>query len=1042
MHSSEPSSLLDSIHHAAHLLPAQGPITVFVHHNTLHAFEHLSFDEAVRQAGSLFGCRCYWPEARYRDALRRGRMQTRDLEQALLSSLGDQADQLVGGLGTRFHLRRAMILHELQSVTANELEWVMAETNTWEKFCVNASAEERQRMVTGTQRWILRRQAQPNGNGDWQSSIVPSSLVQSWMVRARAANGNRPFEQWRDQDWERFCLKILWQICDAAVERFPPQKLAAHAARLRDPLLEITGQDSDQVVNEVLVRFCMAMLDQGMAQWTMPGRERGFWICFQEFVDTPSLGQLPWWHRLRTLVRLAKQNKQTAEASIAESLQTFGVDEAHRTEFIEQTLLALRGFGGMIWQLESRGDRATFPLPPGTMVEFVAIRLLLDRAALSDLAARELGFRGPLRDLPAELTRRQVAAEPATYNVETFVVFQLAQMIGWLPQALLEMSEAGWRRLLAEIREFDALERTRIFHLALESGFREQALSAIINHQATRLSSTAGGSKNDSAPTPTAAQARTPKLEVICCIDDREESLRRHLEEIDPQVRTWGAAGFFAVPMYYQGAEAFQFKPLCPIVIQPQHYVREYVGLEHQGLHERRARVRQTIGQTVHGLHRASRGVWAGAAASLFGTWATIPLVMRVLFPRITARFNSQVAELIQVPKQTYLQLERQSPEPGNQDAQIGFTLREMADMVERLLRDIGLTQQFAPLVLIIGHGSSSLNNPHESAYNCGACGGGRGGPNARAMAQMANDYRVREQLKQRGLEIPASTFFVSMYHNTCDDSIVWFDLSLVPPSHQANVRQAQEVLVEARKRNAHERCRRFVSADLSLTREAALKHVESRAEDLSQTRPEYNHATNAMCMVGPRELTYGLYLDRRSFLVSYDGSQDDSQRSILARILGAVVPVCSGINLEYYFSAVDVQGFGCGTKLPHNVTSLVGVMDGAASDLRTGLSAQMTEIHEPLRLLFVIACPPDDLLRVIKANPQLWRIFSGQWSQLAAWDSGQNQMWLFDGQQFHRYHARDQKLAQVKSSYQWYHGWRHDLEFAQLNSVMEGVNR
>src|SRR5438270_208884 len=83
-------------------------------------------------------------------------------------------------------------------------------------------------------------------------------------------------------------------------------------------------------------------------------------------------------------------------------------------------------------------------------------------------------------------------------------------------------------------------------------------------------------------------------------------------------------------------------------------------------------------------------------------------------------------------------------------------------------------------------------------------------------------------------------------------------------------------------------------------------------------------------------------------------------------------VPVVAGINLEYFFSYIDPAGYGCGSKLPHNVTSLLGVMDGAQSDLRTGLPWQMVEIHEPSRLSIVVEGSAERVRRVIEGNPAI----------------------------------------------------------------------
>jgi uncharacterized protein YbcC (UPF0753/DUF2309 family) len=526
----------------------------------------------------------------------------------------------------------------------------------------------------------------------------------------------------------------------------------------------------------------------------------------------------------------------------------------------------------------------------------------------------------------------------------------------------------------------------------------------------------------------------------VCCIDEREESLRRHLEEVAPDCETFGAVGFFGVAMYYRGAADAHYTPLCPVIIRPQHYVAEtVVGRFAESAHRRRWR-RRTIGTVTHRVHVGSRTFAGGWLAAVLGSLASIPLVMRILFPRATAQLRRLLGDFVRPPTRTELQLERTEIMPGPDDGHIGYRVDEMATIVERLLRDMGLASGFSRLVIICGHGSSSLNNPHEAAHDCGACAGGRGGPNARAFARMANDPRVRELVARDGLEIPSDTVFVGAYHNTCDDSMTYYDLDGLAATHQDDFQRAAAMLDAARRRSAHERCRRFETAELDLDFEDALRHVEGRAEDLSQVRPEYGHATNALCFVGRRHWSRGLFLDRRAFLTSYDPSQDDAEHTLLTRILQAVVPVCAGINLEYYFSYVDPTGYGCGTKLPHNITSLLGVMNGAASDLRPGLPWQMVEIHEPVRLLIVVETTPDALRQIIDRVESIGRLVRGGWVQLATLDPASAEIYLYSKQNFARYVPEANELPEVESSVAWYRGWREHLGFASVSRLpLEG---
>ncbi len=1044
--------LQHAIEHAAHLLPSQGPITVFVHHNTLHAFEELPFEEGLREGQKTLGCEPFLTEEHYRECLVRGRIRQEELAAVLSEDLGDAADVMLGFLGTRFNLRMAMLEHPLQLASAAELRWAVAESDALRSFRAFVHGPTKLRMVAETRHWVMRDLRNGHGN----VPVDPATARVKHHVRELfTLFGKTTIEGWSDETWESFCLHLLWRICldaselaEGGVEQ-QPQLPIRHAK-----LLEmVTNEPCDQLVDELLIRYCAAFLDQGNANWQLPDRQLGFYQAFAKLYSQPFGPPDRWLRGLRgELQRLHEQDASPLE-SIDESLRLLGVKDDEREAFVLATLQALPGWAGMIWQMETNAEWTLLPAPQGSLTEYLAVRLLLDRLAAAHVARRTIGWRGELQELRSELRARAPQMETLGAEQHAFLAFQLAQVRAWMPQELYKLPEQQWKLLMSELDAFDDFERRRILHRAYERRYRNQMLDALAihsqrrqpwAHESSSLREQArswSGFPRLATPSPedprsADGSAPTPSFQIICCIDDREESFRRHLEEIDPACETFGAAGFFGVAMYYRGASDAHPRPLCPVIIKPQHYVNEEVAFAFVKEHKRRADTRRVLGEASHQVHQGSRTFFGGVLTALGGSLASIPLVMRILFPRATAQIRRVFGGLVRPPAVTQLTLERSEPEPGPEEGHIGYSLDEMAAIVERLLRDIGLTEHFAPVVVMCGHGSSSLNNPHESAYNCGACSGGRGGPNARAFAEMANDTRVREMLAENGLTIPLDTTFVGAYHNTCDDSVTFFDLDRLPTKHRGRFEQICDTIDEARRRNAHERCRRFESAPLALSFEAALKHVEGRAEDLSQARPEYNHATDALVLVGHRWWSRNLFLDRRAFLQSYDPRKDEDY-NILTRVLAAVIPVCAGIALEYYFSCVDTKVLGCGSKLPHNITSLLGVMEGAASDLRPGLSEQMVEIHEPMRILFVIETTPEGMLTVMDRNPVIGRLCRNDWVQIAVIDTATNQLQIFQEGAFKPYRMRSDAMPSVKSSADWYRGWRDHLSVAAIQEQL-----
>jgi len=275
---------------------------------------------------------------------------------------------------------------------------------------------------------------------------------------------------------------------------------------------------------------------------------------------------------------------------------------------------------------------------------------------------------------------------------------------------------------------------------------------------------------------------------------------------------------------------------------------------------------------------------------------------------------------------------------------------------------------------------------------------------------------------------------------DTCANTVNWYDVSRVPATHAEDLARLTSACDHACGADAQERCRRFDSAPASPTPAMARAHVEGRAVDLAQVRPELGHATNAVCIVGRRQLTRGLYLDRRAFLVSYD-PDSDPVGDVLTRTLAAVGPVASGINLAYYFSAVDRLRFGCNTKLPHNIAGLVGVMDGHASDLRTGLPWQTVEIHEPMRLLLVIDAPAERILAAADRLPGVKQLFTNSWVQLAVWNDA-GDLEVFDGSMFRPHERSRSRLPIVDRSISWFSGKRGHVPPAQILAAATPAKR
>ena len=450
------------------------------------------------------------------------------------------------------------------------------------------------------------------------------------------------------------------------------------------------------------------------------------------------------------------------------------------------------------------------------------------------------------------------------------------------------------------------------------------------------------------------AAAERPFLQAAFCIDVRSEVFRRALEGIDPSIATLGFAGFFGLPLAHHAHGSDILEARLPVLLSPAVHTTSAGDPARDQASRIAARTARAWGR------------FRQAAVSSFAFVEAMGPVYAVKLVKSALGFTPK-------PK----------ADPAPQVIG-GMSAEAKADTGAAVLRAMSLTKGHGELVLLLGHGGNVTNNPHESAYHCGACGGYTGEVSARLLAILLNDPETRAGLASRGVAVPEDTLFVAGLHDTTTDAITIYDDSL-PASRSGDLAKVRRWLAQAAKVARAERALRIPGASGD--------SLPARARNWAEIRPEWGLAGCAAFIAAPREATAGRDLGGRAFLHSYDWEADEGF-STLELILTAPVVVASWISLQYYGSSVAPELFGGGNKLIHNVVGGFGVIEGNGGRLRAGLPWQGVHDgeklqHEPLRLSVMIEAPREEMLKILEKHPDVRTLFDNGWLHLFALEGG-----------------------------------------------------
>ncbi|MGM3422212.1 YbcC family protein [Pseudomonas benzopyrenica] len=475
-----------------------------------------------------------------------------------------------------------------------------------------------------------------------------------------------------------------------------------------------------------------------------------------------------------------------------------------------------------------------------------------------------------------------------------------------------------------------------------------------------------------------AAAPTAPLAKLFFCIDVRSEPLRRALEQTCPELETGGFAGFFGLPIAYTPLGTLATRPQLPGLLAPQLQVSDGSGdaeRDRQLAELRQERLaRQGRWRLFERLPASTftlvESVGLGYAGALLGR--TYGLAGGAPSPELSA----------------WRRHERQQLQPRLP----ALSRLQQVDLAERILKAMGLSGQLPPLLVLVGHGSQSANNPQAAGLDCGACCGQSGEINARLLAGLLNDPEVRIGLRVRGLDLPPHCQVLAGLHNTTTDEVQVFGHAALPAALQPSWQRLRAALDGASAEVRRQRASTLGLAPLQEQPAKLLGRLRRRARDWAQTRPEWGLAGNAAFIAAPRARTRAVDLQGRAFLHDYDWRQDAGGK-VLELIMTAPMVVAHWINLQYFTSTTDNLRFGSGNKLLHNVVGgHIGVFEGNGGDLRIGLARQSLHdgqqwMHRPLRLHVVIEAPRAMIDQVIANHAVVRDLVRNGWLHLLRLD-------------------------------------------------------
>ncbi|CAA6808530.1 MAG: Hypothetical transmembrane protein coupled to NADH-ubiquinone oxidoreductase chain 5 homolog [uncultured Sulfurovum sp.] len=916
-------SIVEKLNSIKNTVPHYWPIGAFIHHNPLKGFENLNFKEGLAKAQNIFGGKVYMDSDYYINLYNEGKIQSEFLEKALLRPLTEAKFENYASEAKTFMLETSPKWESLRSYEELKVNDIDEELHTYlEENSIYMHPEE------------------------WIKSLTKSMT--------------------------------LYEIHDA--------------------LFETTEKE---LIEKDVIEYIARFLDQEQTTLSMTDRDLGMFHTFKLYEDIDYVIDV--------------------EEFVEETLEKLKVEDVE--EYFLTHILKLHGWAGYIKYRSEDPDYFAQQEHPSTLMDYMAVRLhfelkYMQKEKINDFDKLDAYIQDNIPYTILKLLQSK-GKLTGTYSdeMEDHQDYQKILDAYVKDEINLNSLQVQLAKKTLPSLDISLIEFSNFANLLKkEEGFlwlKSLEDSYIVKHVEEFTNPKTYDEK--------------PLSSTVFCLDVRSEVMRRKVEESGAHT-TYGAGGFLGIPISFIEFDKAHALSLAPAIVDPKNIVFEIPVESHEDYNSKKG-INKTTKKVLSDLKNNpyTPYIMVEAIGWIFG----IKLFGKTFFPEKTNKLfykikakkpkttytldklsNDEIemyvkklhiniinevlttqcnrnytdAEIdllwehlvlnkelsIQI-SQTMLDKLKQAYHVSAEDyvlqkeklTMVGFTPDEQAMYVENLLKMIGLVKDFPKFVTISGHGSVSDNNPFESALDCGACGGSISLPNARALCMIANKANIREVLKDRGIEIPTDTRFLPAMHITTTDEMTF---------HDTDILDKEELKLFNKMKNDFKKA----SLEAREERTIALPNAHKQEDlflktmDWSEPRPEWGLAGNMGVFAGPRNSSRHIAFNNRLFLHSYDSDIDNENADILTRIFNGPLVVGEWINLEHYFSTVDNDIYGAGSKVYHNVVSKIGVYNGNYSDLKIGLPTQSVieegkAYHEPVRLLTYMEAPLDTVAKAVE---------------------------------------------------------------------------